>query len=121
MSGGQNDLGEGDTGQQLYDDAVAYANARRAAGFTHVIITTIPASLVLTSSGYDDERQDFNTIVQADPDGAFDAVVDWAVGILEDPESDGPGQSDGLGHFTIAGAEFAAQLVAPTLETILSL
>lgn len=116
MCGGTSDIHAGDSGQQLYDEEVAYATARRAAGYTHVIATTLVGNKGNTPE-QNQARLDHNAILLADPDGAFDAVVDFDVPPLNDWNNTAI-YFDGV-HWWSTGAKIAAELMAPTLDALL--
>ena len=109
MNGGTSDIAEGDTGESLYAEEVAYAGAARRAGFERVIILTLPPSAFFTAP-QDAEREAHNALLLEDPDGAFDAVVDVASLV---PLGHGF-YLDGI-HWSEAGARKAAQAVREVL------
>lgn len=117
MCGGTADVTSGDDGQTMYDEEVAYAAAARAAGFDYVISTTLVGHIGMNASQHT-EREARNTLMLADPDGAFDAVADFD----NSPLSDWTNTAyyfDGV-HWYDPGAVLAAQIMAPVLDGILS-
>jgi lysophospholipase L1-like esterase len=135
LIGGTQDVLDDDTGAVIYDDIVAYANAMRAAGPDNLLIVacTIPpvdAANPFTFGAWTDARESVrqmhNLILQHDPLGAFDAVVDITVPPYNDPHDTYPDDidpyvaTDGV-HFKIRGAaEIARRLVAPVVEDLLA-
>ncbi|MGQ0832564.1 MAG: hypothetical protein ACT4OV_12895 [Microthrixaceae bacterium] len=120
MQGGQADLaGEHDSGRELYDQEVAYAEAARSAGFDIIVGTTIPPARLLFSGTAHTERVIANELLLADPLGAFDAVVDLAGDPrLADPK--GPAfAADGV-HFSATGARVAADLIGPVVRSLMA-
>jgi hypothetical protein len=133
LIGGTQDLLEGDTAHEAYDDAAAYAAAMRAAGPANLLIVacTIPpidGDNPLTFGAWTAEReatrQLHNLLLQHDPLDAFDAVVDIAVAPYNDPvdtidDTDPYFDVDGV-HLKIRGAaEIARRLVVPVVEALL--
>lgn len=115
MCGGTADVFiENDTGATLYAQEVAYANAARAAGFNHIIGTTITSTTAF-SPGQNTERSNHNTLLLADASAAFDSVVDLAGDPRLDDPADATYYADGT-HWTSAGAQAAADLVFPALD-----
>lgn len=118
MTGGSSDILDGDTGATVMADAVAYADAARAAGFDNVICTTIPPTIAFDTSE-SDAKDDFNTLLVADAGSDFDAVVDLRVTDLEDA-TDSTFYLDGV-HWNAAGCEVAGGLAQTALTTVLGL
>jgi hypothetical protein len=121
--GGNSDLSEEDSGQEIYDQLIAYKADVFALGdddlhYDLSIVTTITPNRFSPILGHEDERLDFNELLLANTAG-FDAVVDLEVGIMADPESVAYQRIDGT-HPTAVGANFAAYtLIAPVLDTLL--
>ena len=119
MNGGQSDLWDGESGAQVYAEEVAYAAAARAAGFDVVVAITICPGQY--SEAEEAARLEHNDLLLADASGGFDAVVDVAaLPELADPTD--LTYYDALGiHWTEAGAQIAADAVAPVLQAKLGL
>lgn len=117
MCGGTSDIVNGFTGQQVYDLESAYATSIRALGVDHVIAVTMPDAEQFTA-GQRTERGNHNTLLLADADEAFDAVVDIGIDdwdgtpLLDQTE-------DPVLHLTAAGAQHFADLVTPALDSLL--
>jgi len=75
MCGGTTDINTGDSGATLYADHVSYADGCRAAGFDIIIATTLLGSTSFTG-GEITARTDFNTLLLADAEDAFDGIAD---------------------------------------------
>ena len=119
MNGGQSDLWDGESGAQVYAEEVAYAAAARAAGFDVVVAITICPGQY--SEAEEAARLEHNDLLLADASGGFDAVVDVAaLPELADPTD--LTYYDALGiHWTEAGAQIAADALAPVLQANLGL
>lgn len=117
MNGGTSNIDSGQSAVDYYSDEVAYASAARAAGFDLVIVTTLPTSSTFEPAE-ERARQDANRLKLEDPEEAFDAVADLAAHPLLAKEQDG-GYIDGI-HWTDAGAQAAAEVVAPVLDRLLA-
>lgn len=126
LNGGQTGCSEGDSAATLRSNAAAYADLGFAAGFDHVLVTTIPAA----SSAYYDaaaetQRQSFNSTLLSTgvSSGDFSAVVDIASAIdaVADPDGTDPTYYADIVHWTPAGAQVAADVVGPALLTLLGL
>ena len=120
LSGGQHDAIWAvtdeltDPGLVAYDALVTYADAARAAGFTYVIATTMPAIASVPVQAAFDQH---NAALLAD-ESNFDATVDIAVGDLDDA---GSAYFIGGGiHLSAAGAQAAADLISPVLAPFLT-
>jgi hypothetical protein len=117
--GGTTDLSvELDTGATIYADYWAYTDAARAAGFDYVIATTITPSTSF-SGPVETQRLAANTAILADASNKFDAVCDFAADPRLDDPADTTYYTTGL-HFTNAGADVAAELMAPYLTAALA-
>lgn len=120
MSGGQSDIYEDDkTGADVYDLACDYADTARAAGFTMIMATTMPAfgpgGSINPDAGMLQARVDHNTLLMADPAGSFDVLIDWHTHpALADATDTTYFEADRV-HFTPGGADVAAHLVAAAL------
>ena len=120
MSGGQGDIyNDFCTGAQVYDRAVAYAEAARAAGFDLVLATTMPAfgpgGSIDPTPDMLQARIDHNTLLMADAEGAFDVVIDWHTHpVLADATDLTWWEADRV-HMKPATADLAASLVAPAI------
>lgn len=123
MSGGQGDIyNAGCTGAQVYDRAVAYAEAARAAGFHVVFATTMPAfgpgGSIDPTPDMLQARIDHNTLLMADAEGAFNTVVDWHTHpILADATNPTYWETD-RAHMKPATADLAASLAAAALGLV---
>jgi hypothetical protein len=118
--GGTTDYALNRTGAQVYADEVSWANSVRAAGADYIIQTTTTPSTVF-SGAQDSNRINGNLLVMADASNAFDYSVDLA----GDPRLSNPIDTtyynpDGT-HPNNAGAQVIADLIAPALDSILSL
>lgn len=119
MVGGTNDITDGDTGAQAYADAVSYAEAARTNGFGPIIAGTIPGAASLNAS-HETQRQSHNALLLANGDGAFDYVVDFDATALADWTDPVYYFTDEI-HWVAAGAQLAAETVAPYLDAALGL
>ena len=121
LCGGTSDLQapESNDGPTVYSDMSAYANGCRTAGFDYIIATTItPSTVFLTSE--ETARQAANTAIIGNSGAPFNAVVDFAADSRLSNPADTTYYTDGL-HWTIAGAQVAADLMAPALAIALAL
>jgi hypothetical protein len=123
ITGGQTDLTDGDSAAQVRTDKAAYADLAYAAGFDHVVCTTIPCAKIpdYYSSGQNTIRGTFNSALVSTgvSSGDFDAVADIA-------SATGMGTWSGTYfddsvHWNATGAQSAADVVKATLETLLGL
>jgi hypothetical protein len=116
--GGTTDLAvELDNGATLYANYWAYSDAARAAGFSYIIATTITPSTTFDAT-METNRVAANALILADASNKFDAVCDFAADPRLDDPSDTTYYTGGL-HFTAAGADVAAELMAPVLAAAL--
>jgi hypothetical protein len=116
MCGGSQDITDGDSGQTLYDEEVAYAAGARSAGFDRVLVVTLVGN-VSNSADQNAARLAHNDLLRTDPAGAFDAVVDLDATALAD-WTNATYYEDGI-HWTTAGAQLAAATIAPDLDDLL--
>ena len=123
MQGGQTDIFLNHTGAEVYDLAVDYAIAARSAGFDKVILTTMPAMGPTTGSPPVPtapqwaEALAHNVLVRSNS-GGFDGVADLYQGALTDATNPTYYMGDRL-HFVAAGAQVAANIIAPVLDVVL--
>jgi len=115
MCGGTADILDGDSGATLYADEVAYANAARAAGYSHVVATTLVGNSA-TTGGQNSARLSHNSLLLADASNAFDFVVDFDVPPLDD-WTDTDYYFDGV-HWLETGAAAAAALMSPVIDAL---
>lgn len=122
MSGGTSDVNEGDTASQVYADHVTYADLARANGATKIIACTLIGSTTFTA-GENTVRQDFNALLLADADGAFDGVADPDAAFVTEYGAGYWSNTtvlwDGT-HMDGASAAVYAGSVAQALDTILA-
>lgn len=124
LCGGFTDyFGENNTGAQVYADAWAYTDKARAAGAQYVICTTTIISNVF-SAAQETERQAGNALILADASNKFDAVVDFDVPGLDDPDDtsvfvDGV-HIYGFGHDTSKGTGKAAAVARPVIQAAIA-
>lgn len=122
MSGGTTDVNDGDTAAQVYADHVAYADLARANGATKIIACTLIGSTTFTA-GEDVVRQDFNTLLRADADAAFDGVADVDAALVAAYGASYWTDTDVLWdgtHMLGASAQTYAAAVAAVLDPLLS-
>lgn len=121
MCGGTSDLWapELNDGPTVYADMVAYANARRTAGFDYVIAVTIAPSTTFDAT-QESNRVSANSLIMADASNAFDAQVDFAgIPQLTDPNNT-TYYFDGT-HYTGPATILCAAALAPAMGTALKL
>ncbi len=70
---GYNDLNQGDSAATLLSQVTAYCLARRAAGWAHIILTTLLPS---TSPGVNTKRNAYNVLLRGDA-SFYDTLVDF--------------------------------------------
>jgi hypothetical protein len=117
--GGNSDLSEEDTGQEIYDELVAYRDTVMGLGYDLAMATTITPNRFSPILGHEDERLDFNDLILANADDKFDAVIDLEVGIMADYNSIAYNPIDNT-HPTSVGSHYAAHtLIAPAVEPFL--
>lgn len=120
LCGGTSDILEGDDGATVVADMFNYSNAGRSGGFDYVIGTTITPNLAFTG-GQESIRTSANGFILAAVPATFNAVVDFAADSrLSDASNLTYYNADGL-HWTAAGADVAASLMAPALDVALAL
>lgn len=118
LIGGTQDILLGDTGEQVYDDIVAYADALRAYSDKDIsiIACTIPPIDLFGhfTPAEEAERIAHNALLMANADSKFDFVVDITVPPYDDPT--GPMFAVDQTHFSVEGAEgIATDLVMPAV------
>jgi hypothetical protein len=86
MNGGTSDVLNGDSGTELYNEQVRYAQAARAAGYDAIFTTTICPSVGF-GAGQNTNRIAGNNLLLGNADGAFDGVAD----VGGDPRMQSPG------------------------------
>lgn len=112
---GTNDLGMLQDATAVYDNLVAYCNARRAAGFK-VVIGTIPPSSFFSGT-QETRRQTVNTNLRANWATFADALADFAADSRLSNNLNSTYYTDGT-HWTQAGCQAAAEIVAMALITL---
>lgn len=116
--GGINGYALGQSGATVYGNEKDAAVAAKAAGADYVIgTTTLPATSV--TGGNETKRTDGNTLVLANGDSAFDAVVDLAANTDLDDPADTTWYHDGI-HPTTAGRTVMATLIGTALDAALT-
>lgn len=120
LCGGYTDIvGEGQTGAEALADQESYATARRTAGFDKVIACTMTYGTA-TSAGNITKIGDYNTLVRANSGAPWDGIADFAAqSELSDPSNSTYFDADGL-HYKQAGAQIAANTLAPVLDAVLA-
>lgn len=123
MSGGSSDVVDGDTGAQIYTDHVTYADLARTADPTiKIIACTLLGSTGFAIDSREARRLDFNTLLLADADDAFDAIADVDAAFVAIYGaaywSNTSVLWDGL-HMTNAAAVVYADTVAPVLDSLI--
>lgn len=104
---GTNDLGAGDTAEQLWLDIQTIVNEIRAEGYPRIFVAKLPP-IPLNSAAQETQRRRFN-------DGLAAKVVEWGKNILVVDQTDVPISTDGVHPSEPAGYEaeathWAAQL-----------
>lgn len=117
LEGGQTEIAFNVSGAGTFSNMVTYANAARAAGFTHVIGCTIPSATSWTA-GQLSARLVYNQAIRDAEGVEFDAVVDLAATPLDDG-SDTTYFVDGL-HFSVVGHILAADTIGPIMDTVIA-
>lgn len=112
---GTNDLGMLQDATAVYDNLIAYCNARRAAGFK-VVIGTIPPSIFFSGT-QETRRQTVNTNLRANWATFADALADFAADSRLSNNLNSTYYTDGT-HWTQAGCQAAAEIVAMALITL---
>lgn len=113
---GQSSAWSGATAATIYAEQVDIAEAaKNIGGYTHVIGSTLTGNAANTSP-QNTKRLDLNTLMLANADGAFDAVVDVNVGPVADWTDPTYYFED---HPNAAGCAALAALLIPTLDAIL--
>jgi len=117
---GANDIAAGFTGATYVSHLKTYALARRAAGYTSIVILNTLPNSAITSGGFESERLIGNTGMAVD--GSF---VNAFANIARDPTMGDPANnadatwySDGV-HPTDAGNDLLAPYIAQALHAIL--
>lgn len=126
MNGGQSDILDTSlTGAELYDVVVDYATSAKAAGFTHVILATLPdmGADVQGDVGRPTEAEyqviaDFNELAIANS-GEFDAVVDISSPPFDDAENPIYYRAEDRLHWTVTGAQEAATRFTEAIVSVL--
>lgn len=121
LMGGESDIGGGeqDTAAECYADIKAYADAARVEDPSIIIVgcTLLGDGGLIFSPGEDLIRQEYNALVLADAGGAFDYTVDLDVEPLT--YATNPEKYADTVHFNTLGATTCAEIMAPTMDTIL--
>lgn len=119
MTGGTQDILDGDTGAQVYADAVAYAEAARTAGYDYALASTIPDALNIDDDPDQAQaRADHNGLILADAAEAFDGVIDFDTALPD--VGDTTYWDVDFVHLKPAGAGVVAALYAPLLDAIVT-
>lgn len=131
LNGGQGDVLEipgnvwgSQTGAVAYARMSAYATSARAAGFDVIVACTLPAfgpdiwplTGVPTPAGFQ-ARTDLNDLIEADPNGAFDAVALCHLAPLDDATN---GDVFAFDRLHLDDAEPMADAIAPVLAPFLA-
>jgi hypothetical protein len=119
---GQTDINVYTDTQQMLDDATAYWEARRAAGWDFLLCTSVPDSSQFDATrggGTIDEdqmRDDLNDHIEASvvPGVLLDAMIDWRVHPTMEDYTSGAFVDDGGGVYTHPTTATARDLMAPT-------
>ncbi len=112
---GTNDLGIGAEPTAAHEELRAYTAARRVAGWTVVVITSLPRTFLGDVPDYEARRQAFNEIVRSQWPGYADLLIDigsdpelGVAGAQDDPRWYGPDHT----HLTDEGRRAVAARVA---------
>lgn len=109
---GQGDVDGGLTAQQIYDAAVAYKDARMAAGVHCYAICTVPHATIY-AAGEQTARLAYNDLLRASDE--FDVVIDLAARPeMQDASNLTYWDADGI-HPNPAGAAVIAEEIADAL------
>jgi lysophospholipase L1-like esterase len=118
---GTNDLGFGADPAAVHEQLRAYAEARRAAGWTVVVGTLLPRAFLTDVPGYEARRQAFNDLVRSQWEGYADGLADVAA----DEQLGRPGAQDDRTwfladrtHLNDAGRRVAAAVFTETLRGV---
>lgn len=118
---GSNDIFFGNSAAGAYSNLVAYCNARRAAGFSVIVVTVLPRSGTATPGSFEADRQTLNTLIRDNwrsfAAGLADVAADGRIGDAGD-ENDTVYYKADLVHLTNRGAGVVAQIVADAIELI---
>lgn len=114
--GGTSDLAADVSAASLLSTVESYADARRAAGFKKVIVTTVPPYTGF-SGAQETQRLAYNASLVANANGKFDAVADPASHASLDDASDTNYYYDGL-HWTAAAVAIVAGLFRSALASL---
>lgn len=116
-----NDIFFGNSAATAYANFVAYCNARRAVGFSVIVLTVLPRSGVATPGTFEADRQTVNTLLRDNyrsfAHGIADVAADSRIGDSGD-ENDTTYYKPDLVHLTNVGAGVVAQIVADAIELI---
>jgi hypothetical protein len=119
MSGGHGDFTFGADGETTYDRAVTAAEAAVAAGFDAVVITTMSPTLETVTDDQETDREEYNTLLLANGDDAFDAVIDLAGDSRLDDYTDTTYYDADETHYNPAGSLVAADLTRPDIAALI--
>ncbi|MEE4276324.1 MAG: hypothetical protein V2J16_10720 [Thermoleophilia bacterium] len=113
---GSADLRAGRTPAGVYRDVVTYCRARRAKGFSVVVVTLLPRT---TPAAFEQLRQRYNRLLRENwvsfCDGLADVAADGRIGDCGDNLDRTYYRKDGV-HLTDAGYGVMASVVAPVLS-----
>jgi len=114
---GSADLRLGRTPSGILRDVVSYCRARRAKGFSVVVVTLLPRT---TPADFEKLRQRYNTLLRENwagfCDGLADVAADGRIGDYGDNLDRTYYRSDAI-HLTDAGYGVMASVVAPVLNS----
>ena len=106
----------------IWADCQTYCNARRAAGWTVLLMTTLPDQLAGVPADYESRRQTLLGLMQAGWSGIADAFLDFStdayIGVATAP-TDHPTYWTNGAHLSPTGHAYLATLVKPVLESLL--
>ncbi len=119
--GGINDfIWDSKTAAQVYADTVSYGQARRAAGWKVVVVTTLPTGNASAPADYETKRTTLNANILANWNTFADAIADpgadATIGQTSSPNNTSYYQSDKT-HLTAVGATIVANLVKAAIQS----
>jgi len=105
-----------DTAATVYSRITSWIQGRQAAGFRVIVLTILPCTKAGTPAGYEAERLDLNTLINANAAGA-DGIADIAADALLDDADDPVYFFDKL-HLTTAGYGVVAGIVEAAIDIL---